>query len=240
LNTKMKTMKKTKTFLLVIVSFFLFIEKNNAQNEYLDYRIQDTVSDENFTIFNMNDFRDALVQLGINIYKWNLPIPRDKDYKFEFYYQEYENTRLLKDTVINRSTTKFWGFDNNSRVEYQYFKNIRIISEMPDFKDKTDKLRLRISVNSGKFQFGESILPRPEYGVYFLRKFEETDFEIGKNIPLLLFTAGWETNVSGQKVRQFCGPNQPPSDLNDKSLSDSDHYFVIGYRVIDEDFYGRD
>jgi hypothetical protein len=233
-------MKTTKTFLFLILTFFLFIKKNNAQNEYLDYRIQDTVSSENFTIFNLNDFRDALVQLGINIYKWNLPIPTDKDYKLKFYVQEYEKTKLVKDSIVEDWSTKFWGFDENNRAEFQYMKNLRIISEMPDFKDKTDKLRLRISLNSGKYQFGESILPRSEYGLYFLRKFEETEFEIGKNIPLLLFTAGWEINVEGFMVRQYCGPNQPPSDLKDRSLSDSDHYFVIGFRVDDEEFYGKD
>jgi hypothetical protein len=233
-------MNTIKFSLLSFFLFFLFVEKSNAQNEYLDYRIQDTISNEDFTIFNLNDFRDALVQLGINIYKWNLPIPEDKDYKLQFYVQEYEKTKLVSDTTVGTYSTKFWGFDINNKIEYQYIRNLRIISEMPDLKDKTDKLKLRFALNSGKFQSGASFLPRPEYGLYFLRKFEESQFEIGKNIPLLLFTAGWETYSGGIKVRQFCGPNQPPSNLKDKSLSDSDHYFVIGYRVMDEDFYGRD
>lgn len=233
-------MKTTKTLLLLILTFFLFIEKNSAQNEYLDYRIQDTVSSENFTIFNLNDFRDALVQLGINVYKWTLPIPADKDYKMKFYVQEYEKSKLVKDSVVETWATKFWGFDENNRAEFQYMKNLRVISEMPDFKDKTDKLKLRVSLNSGKFQFGTRLLPRPEYGLYYLRKFEETNFEIGKNIPLLLFTAGWEVSAGGKKVRQYCGPNQPPTDLKDKSLSNSDHYFVFGFRVDDEEFYGKD
>lgn len=233
-------MKTTRNLLLLILMFFLVVEKNSAQNEYLDYKIQDTVSNENFTIFNLNDFRDALVQLGINVYKWTVPVPSDKDYKMKFYVQEYEKTKLVKDSVVETWSTKFWGFDENNRAEFQYLKNLRIISEMPDFKDKTDKLKLRVSLNSGKFQFGESILPRPEFGFYYLRKFEETNFEIGKNIPLLLFTAGWEVNAGGKKVRQYCGPNQPPTDLKDKSLLDSDHYYVFGFRVDDEEFYGKD
>jgi len=66
-----------KTRLIFIFSFallILFAQKSLAQNEYLDYRLRDTLPDKDFTIFNMNDFRDALVQLGINVYKWNLPI----------------------------------------------------------------------------------------------------------------------------------------------------------------------
>ena len=73
-----------------------------------------------------------------------------------------------------------------------------------------------------------------------MRKFAETEFKIGENIPLLLFTAGWEVNVEGTLCRQFCGPNHPPADLDDDSLRESDHYFVIGYRVLDEEFYGSD
>ncbi|WP_163323019.1 hypothetical protein [Draconibacterium mangrovi] len=71
----------------------------------MDYTISYTVSDENFTIFNMNDFRDALVQLGINVYKWNLSIPQDKDYSLRFYIQEYEKTKLVKDTIIGGVST---------------------------------------------------------------------------------------------------------------------------------------
>jgi hypothetical protein len=233
-------MKTIKFLFLTFLIFFLSTQKDSAQNEYLDYKIQDTVSNENFTIFNLNDFRDALVQLGINVYKWNMPIPEDKDYKLEFYLQEYEKTKLVKDTMVDSWSTKYWGFDANNRAEFQYLKNLRIISEMPDWKDKTDKLRLRIALNSGMFQFGVSTSPRPEYGLYYLRKFEDTEFKTGKNIPLLLFTAGWEANSGGKMVRQFCSPNMLPSDLNDKSLADSDHYFVIGYRVVDTEFYGRD
>lgn len=69
---------------------------------------------------------------------------------------------------------------------------------------------------------------------------EETNFELEKDIPLLLYSAGWETNMGGQKVRQFCGPGYPPADLNDDSFRKSDHYFILGYRVLDKDFYGRD
>lgn len=232
-------MKTTVTLFTLII--FLFISQSlTAQNEYLDYQLRDTVSDENYTIFNMNDFRDALVQLGINVYKWNLPIPKDKDYKLNFYIQEYEKRKLVKDTVIESFSSKIWGFNGDHRAEYQYIRNLRIISEMPDWTDETDKFRFKIALNSGKREVSKSIFPRHEYGLYYLRKFEETEFEIGKNIPLLLFTAGWETNVQGDKVRRFCAPNFAPADLQDDSFDNSDHYFIIGYRVVDEEFYGRD
>lgn len=237
---KNKTMKTTSSFILILLFALTITTVTKAQNEYLDFKIQDTVNDENFTIFNMNDFRDALVQLGINVYKWNMPIPKDKDYKIEIYVQEYEKTKLVKDSILQRWTSKYWGFNKNHRAEYQYIRNIRIISEMPVWPDKTDKLSLRIALYPAKFQSTESILPRPEYDTYYLRKFEETKFEIGKNSPLLLITAGWETNVEGEMVRQYCGPNLTPADMDDDSLRESDHYFVIGYRVLDEEFYGRD
>lgn len=233
-------MKRTSSFILTIFFATLFIASANAQNEYREYNIRDTVKDEDFTIFNMNDFRDALVQLGINVYKWDMPVPREKDYKLKFYVQEYEKSKLVKDSVVETWSTKFWGFNENSRAEFQYMKNLRIITEMPDFDDKSDKLRLQVSLNSGKYQFKASILPRSIYGLYYLIKFEETNFEIGKDIPLLLFTAGWETNFQGELVRQYCGPDFTPADLDDDSLRDSDHYFVFGYRVVDEEFYGRD
>lgn len=229
------------TFTLFSLIIYLFISQSlTAQNDYHDWKLRDTVSDENYTIFNMNDFRDALVQLGINVYKWNLPIPKDKDYKLRFYVQEYEKRKLVKDSVVSGWSTIYWGHNENNLAEYAFISRLRVISEMPDWTDKTDKLRFRIVLNSGKFGFGASILPRPEYGLYYLRKFEETEFEIGKDIPLLLFTAGWETNVGGHLVRQFCGPTFPPADLQDESFYNSDHYFVFGYRVLDEDFYGRD
>ncbi|RIJ47408.1 DUF5041 domain-containing protein [Maribellus luteus] len=233
-------MKTTSSLILAIFFATSFITSTNAQNDYRDFKIRDTVKDENFTIFNMNDFRDALVQLGINVYKWDMPIPRDNDYQLEFYVQEYEKAKLIKDSVVRTWTTKFWGFDENSRAEFQYIKNLRIISEMPDFNDKSDKLRLKVSLNSGKFQFTTSILPRPIYECYYLIKFEETNFEIGKDIPLLLFNAGWEINFEGELVRQYCGPNFIPADLDDDSLRQSDHFFVFGYRVVDEEFYRRD
>ena len=231
-------MKTTKTILLLILMSFFYIENASAQNEYLDYKIQDTVSDENFTIFNMNDFRDALVQLGINVYKWTLPIPQDKDYKLYFYIQEYEKTELLKDTLVEDWSTKNWGFDSKNRAIYTYLKNLRIITKMPD--TDSDRFTLRFSLNSGKFQFGERFQDRVELRPYFLRKFEETEFEIGKNNPLLLYTSGEEILAAGRKSRRFCGPNYPASDLSDDYIKNSIHYFVIGYRVVDEEFYGRD
>lgn len=231
-------MKTTFLSLLILVLIISCTKPINAQNEYMDYTISDTVSDENFTIFNMNDFRDALVQLGINVYKWNLPIPPDKDYKLKFYIQEYEKTKLVKDTVIGGVSTKFWK-DRDNRARYEYIKNLRIITEIPDRTDKTDKLRFRFRLNNGH-QFGKSVLPRTEYNTYYLRQFAETEFEIGKNIPLLLYTAGWEMNNGGFMVRQFCGPKYPPADLKDRCFEDSDHYIILGYRVLDEDFYGRD
>ena len=230
-----------KTRLIFIFSFallILFAQKSLAQNEYLDYRLRDTLPDKDFTIFNMNDFRDALVQLGINVYKWNLPIPQDKDYKVHFYLKEYEKGKLIKDTVLYKSSSKYWGFGDEGLAKYKYFKNLRIISEMPDEKD--EYFKLKFSLNSGKFQFGKYIKDRPELRSYWLRRFAETDFEIGKDIPLLLYTSGWEIMAGGKKSRQYCGPNNPSADLNDNSFDDSLHYIIVGYRVLDEDFYGRD
>jgi hypothetical protein len=231
-------MKPIKTLFLLILTFLLFIEKNSAQNEYPDFHLQDTTSEENFTIFNLNDFRDALVQLGINVYKWTLPIPQDNDYKLCFYVQEYEGTRLVIDTVVEDWSTKNWGFDRKNHAIYIYLKNLRIITEMPE--NDNDKFKLKFSINSGKFQFGERLQDRIELRPYFLRKFEETEFEIGKNIPLLLYTSGEEIMAAGQKSRRFCGPNYPAPDLSDNYIKNSIHYFVIGYRVVDEEFYGRD
>ncbi|WP_297097787.1 hypothetical protein [uncultured Draconibacterium sp.] len=231
-------MKTTSALISVLILVLCISYSTNAQNEYMDYTISDTVSDENFTIFNMNDFRDALVQLGINVYKWNLPIPQDKDYSLRFYIQEYEKTKLVKDTIIGGVSTKHWKIRDN-RARYEYVKNLRIITEIPDGSDKTERLRFRFRLSSG-VQFGKSILPRPEYDTYFLRKFAETEFELEKNIPLLLYSAGWEVNSGGHMVRKFCGPNYPPADLDDYSFKNSDHYFILGYKVLDREFYGRD
>nr|WP_321485563.1 hypothetical protein [uncultured Draconibacterium sp.] len=232
--------KKTLFLTTIFVSFFAVIAI--GQNENLDFEVQEKENEyeEDFTIFNMNDFRDALMQLGINVYKWNMPIPKDKDYKLEIYVEEYEHRKLVRDSVLQGGSSMTWGFNDSHRAEYKYLSNIRIISEMPVYPTKVNKINLRITLYPSKFQSIETILTRPEYNTYFIRKFAETDFEISKNIPLLLITAGWEANVEGFICRKFCGPNNPPADLNDDSLHDSDHYFVVGYRVLDEDFYGRE
>ena len=232
--------KKTLFLTTIFVSFFTVIAI--GQNENLDFKIQEKENEyeEDFTIFNMNDFRDALVQLGINVYKWNMPIPKDKDYKLEIYVEEYEHKKLVRDSVLQGGSSMTWGFNDSHRAEYKYLSNIRIISEMPVYPTKVNKINLRITLYPSKFQSIETILTRPEYDTYFIRKFAETNFEISKNIPLLLITAGWEANIDGEICRKFCGPNNPPADLNDDSLHDSDHYFVVGYRVLDEDFYGLD
>ena len=233
-------MRTKKSFFLttIFVSFFAVIAI--GQNENLDFKIQENENEEDFTIFNMNDFRDALMQLGINVYKWNMPIPKDKDYKLEIYMEEYEHKKLIKDSVLQGGSSMTWGFNDIHRAEYKYLSNLRIISEMPVYPTKVNKINLRITLYPSKFESIETILTRPEYDTYFIRKFAETNFEISKNIPLLLITAGWEANVDGEICRKFCGPNNLPADLNDDSLHDSDHYFVVGYRVLDEDFYGRE
>jgi hypothetical protein len=158
----------------------------------MDYKTRATVPDADFTIFNMNNFRDALVQLGINVYKWNLPIPEDKDYKLKFYVQEYEKGKLIRDTVLNQWSTKRWGNDDRGMAAY-----------------------------------------------IFLKQFDEIDFEVEKDIPMLLYTSGWDFVIAGEKSRRFCGTNHP-NDVNDKDIIKSNHYFVFGYRVIEEEFYGRD
>jgi hypothetical protein len=239
-NKKIEPMKTRKSFFLttIFVSFFALIAM--GQNENLDFKIQEKENEEDFTLFNMDDFRDALMQLGINVYKWNMPIPKDKDYMLEIYVEEYEHKKLIRDSILQGGSSITWGFNDSHRVEYEYLSNLRIISEMPVYPSKVDKINLRITKYPCKFQSIETILPRPEYDTYFIRKFGETDFEISKNIPLLLITAGWEANVGGVICRKFCGPNNPPADLNDDSLHDSDHYFVVGYRVLDEEFYGRE
>lgn len=235
-------MRTTHTLFLttIFVSFFALMAI--GQNENLDFKIQEKQNEkaEDFTIFNMNDFRDALMQLGINVYKWNLDIPKDKDYRLVVYLQEYEHNKQVKDSIIYRGSSASWGFNDNHQVEYKYLSNLRIITEMPVYPSKVDKIKLRFKQYPSQFQNIQTITPRPEYHTYFIRQFADTELEVSKNIPLLLITAGWEANVGGEICRQFCGPNYPPADLNDKSLHDSDHYFVVGYRILDEDFYGRD
>ena len=230
-------MKRTSSLILTIFFAALFISSANAQNEYRDYNIRDTVKDENFTIFNMNDFRDALVQLGINVYKWNLPIPQDKDYKIRFYVQEYEEGKLIKDSVLTGWGTKFWGKNELNRMEYQYIKNLRLITEMPEGDDKS--FRMKISLNNNLFQMTARFKDNPELRPYFLMQFGEVEYKTGKDIPLLLYTSGWRTIRAGEDSRQFCGVNMP-TDINNEYIKKSVHYFIFGYRVIDEEFYGRD
>ena len=233
-------MRTKKSLFLITIFVSLYVVEAIGQNENLDFKIEEKENEEDFTVFNMNDFRDALMQLGINVYKWDMPIPKDKDYKLEIYVQEYEHKKQIKDSTLEWWSSKTWGFNENHLAEYKYLRHIRIISEMPVWPEKVDEIRLRTTFYPSKFQKTETILPRPEYDTYFIRKFAETDFQISKNIPLLLITAGWEANNRGTICRKFCGPNHPPADLNDDSLHDSDHYFVVGYRVLDEDFYGRE
>lgn len=140
--------------------------------------------------------------------------------------------------IIDKSSSKYWGFGDDGLAKYKYFKSLRIISEMPDEND--EYFKLKFSLNSGNFEFGEYIKDRPDLHSYWLRRFAETNFEIGKNIPLLLYTSGWDVMVGGKKSRQYCGPNNPSADLNDNSFDDSLHFIIVGYRVLDEDFYGRD
>lgn len=222
-----------KVFLLFISTFFfslLIITNTSAQNDYREYNIRDTVTDDNFTVFNMNDFRDALVQLGINVYKWNLPIPQDKDYNLKFYVQEYKRGKLIKDSVLIGWSTEFWGKNELNRVEYQYIKNLRIITEMPDGDNEVFKLKL--SLNNTLFQMSARFKDNPELRPYFLMPFGDVDYETGKNIPLILYTSGWETMRAGEESRQFCGVNFP-TDINNKYIRKSIHYFIVGYRVVD-------
>jgi len=228
---------KTKTTLLTAIFALTLTSSISAQNEYRDWKIQDTVKDENFTIFNMNDFRDALVQLGINVFKWNLPIPQDKDYRLIYYLQEYERGKLIKDSVLIKWDTKYWGSDDQNRAVYKYIKNLRIITEMPE--NDEEYFRMKFSMNNSMLQIGGKFKDRPELRPYFLMKFGDIDFEIGKDIPLILYTAGWETVMAGEEARRFCGVYNP-TNINNEYIQKCVHYIVIGYRVLDEEFYGRD
>jgi hypothetical protein len=230
-------MKTTSSFILTIFFSTFFITSTNAQNEYREYNIRDTVKDENFTIFNMNDFRDALVQLGINVYKWDLPIPQDKDYKIKFYVQEYKEGKLIRDSVLTSWSTKFWGKNEMNRMEYQYIKNLRLITEMPEGDDVSFKMK--ISMNNNLFQMSSRFKDNPVLRPYFLIQFGEVEYETGKDIPLFLYTSGWKTMRVGEPSRQFCGVNFP-TDVNNEIIKKSVHYFIFGYRVVDEEFYGRD
>ena len=213
-------MKHTTFTLLFYLAFFsasLF-----AQNEYTNPILKDTTPDEDFLHINFYDFRDALVELGINIYKFDLDIPQEGNYWFEIYVQEYKKNKLLNERVIYDDSTRIWVF-RNKYAEYGYHKHLRVITRMPEDPEDLFKMKLKIKGCQHTRTIKDSVALRP----YFLRQFEKPKLEINKNIPLLLYSSGWKYG-SGQ---QFCGPGMPPAKLDHEMFNKSIHYFIVGYRL---------
>jgi hypothetical protein len=212
----MKIYKLLVTTLIILFSELAFCQNNKK------FTCQDSISDTDFMQFNTDDLREALVMKGINVFKWELPLPKSDKQTLILYLQEYKKTQLISEKMIKKIPTKYKQFNSEGNIEYQHIKTLRIISK--SLNKTGNPINLQFSLNSGKYNFSTNLAPHSQNDKYSLNKFQEKYFGIGEYIPLLLFTSA-ETNKGSI-----------PNKLSNNKITKANHYYIIGYRVIDHNF----
>lgn len=213
--------------LIFIVSF-----QGLSQELKPDRRPQMQVEDPypQYQAFEVNnlDLIQALDFAGIGIHKFDIGT-FSKKYKIQIYIKEYKNDELIKtDTVLQADNEYYYYKRGHENSFVDYIDQIKVFT-----KEESQKLILRFHTYNRVFT-EELFFDRLRENQYFrIRKYINTNWELDKEIPLMVYASSWFDKDIGSE--RFCGVVNlsKNDDMTGELLSSTPHYFEVSYKVFE-------
>lgn len=169
-----------------------------------------------------DDYRAALLSIGIEIYNFVLPVDTLPAYNVIVHKDEYrDNSRADSFSFHMGPTSRVIPDGENQEISFS--NKIRIISN----KVNPDKPGISIEL------IGSSTMTGPMANLtdrsYASRPFEVQPFETGRKIPLVLFGSFW---VDENGHTRFCGSDELDAGMQDEIFRLSPHYYIISVELL--------
>ncbi len=169
-----------------------------------------------YSDIDSKDIIDALSFSGIGIFKFDVDSLANKK-NYCLILDEYAGKdKLIKtDTLVGKSPFLIRNQKNNK---------IRFLTKVIDSSYKD--VRLYIDTPSLSC-FYELKIDKKYARKHYWIKFVKSLMDRKSKIPLLFFASEWDSEFDGQKVTRFCSLNRIPIDLNEDSISEIPHFYII-------------
>lgn len=216
-----------KIFILILIAFLPF-KSISQTKKVVDSRSQLEKEDSN-DLYNQSeittlDLLEALDLASIKIHKFKIGI-FDREYKIEIFADEYVNGELINsDTLLDFIND--YGFWIDGKYNQGFIDQIKFFT-----KTEENKSTLKISTYSLIAQKEINLGRSDNRQFYVWREYENTQWKLNENIPLLIFASSWLDKKLN--THRFCGVIKlKENDVRTTELlTSSPNYIVINYKI---------
>jgi hypothetical protein len=215
--------------LVLFASLFAYINCY-AQTLRTDLR-PDSVKEDLLNIYQVSqiskvDLLSALNDMGLRIFVAPVQPVFNKKYKLQINVKEYLNGKLIRKKNISPSEDNLYFYYITDKQYADYIKKIKFVTRDVD---TASMLKVDIMGNTTGIKLKKQ-KERP-YQFYSWRSYSLTAWELGKEVPLLVFSSSWYDKK--YDLERSCGA----VDLSENKaatielLQNSPHYFVVSYQI---------
>lgn len=214
-------MKTNKILCYLVISSLLIASCNNHDN--LSHFNAEILTDQKY-----EDLLGTLQFAGIESFKTQLnDVPLEKTltvYLKEF----YKDKSSIVDTILVAETT-FYKFSTDTTWTKTPVEAIAIYTQREYETSDHFYLQARISGVIGAKK--RIKIPLNFNELHSWRAIRMGKFEIGKEIPILLYGSWWNDTLNGRKVKRFCSAEEFNPDLSNPQLKLIPHYYLVCLKV---------
>lgn len=166
------------------------------------------------------DIEAALQAIGVEIFKFVLPVDTLPAYKVIFHIDQYRADSLVNSQSFNAgSTYRYYTEEQGGPASY-FSNSIRLICNAVDAAEPKMSIEF-----VGAMRMGMQIKKETEHP-YGTRPFEAYPLETGVKIPLLMYGSFWKDSNG---IVRFCGHQELGKD--DEMMKLSPHYHIYSVEL---------
>lgn len=187
----------------------------------------------------------ALELSGVHVFHFPMK-PFDKEYKMHIYVREYVNGERvdrggldgslchsqIHDEQGQYNTYIYKVYDSlKGTVQYKDFvESITCYTKEAVFPDSMTLLRIETYNHTIVLLLRHQQLHEHQY--YEWRRYSQTDWELNKEIPLLVYAISWY-DAGLQMFRMLRREDLSYSEHNQQELATWEHYYTISYKIFE-------
>ena len=215
-------MKTTKIICFLIISSLVIASCNNLDTP--SHGDAETRTDQKY-----EDLLATVQFAGIELFKTRLnEVPVEKT--LTVYLKEFSKDKgeSIADTILLAETT-FYKFATDTTWTKNPIESIEIYTQREYETSEDLYIQARISGVIGEKK--RIRIPLNFNVLHSWRTIRMGKFQIGKEIPILLYGSWWDDTLNGRKVKRFCSAEELNSDLSNPELKLIPHYYLVCLKV---------
>lgn len=169
---------------------------------------------------DVSDIDMALQAIGVEIFRFQLPVDEQPAYDVIFHIDEYRNDSLVDSRGYHIGATYTYFNEEQGGPSERFCNSLRLIRS--DINAEKPMLWLEL-VGAGRIQMTVEKKTEHPYGS---RAFAAQPFEVDVKIPLLMYGSFWKDEKG---IVRFCGSAE--LELDDEMMKDSPHYYIFGVEL---------